>query len=184
MLKITSLNQGLFWYYNGMQKLIIIRGYPGSGKTTLGKALAKKLGYVFIDHNQILTFIAKYTGDDNGIYNEISGLELAMTTKLLSAGKSVIVARGFSKPSSIDQYIDAGKLNNAVCTVLRLDAPVSVLIERVQSLTRKDDFNPTKSEASLSKWITQNPIQNYPGEKMLDATLPIKDLVNSTLRIR
>ena len=62
-----------------MQRLTIIRGYPGSGKTTIGKRLEdQKLG-IFIDHNRILTFIAQFTTNDDGLYDEISQLELAMT---------------------------------------------------------------------------------------------------------
>ena len=61
-------------YNRVMVKLIILRGYPGSGKKTIGKALeAEGLGK-FVDHNAILTFIANIVGDDEGIYDDIVNL--------------------------------------------------------------------------------------------------------------
>jgi broad-specificity NMP kinase len=77
-------------YASAMNQLIILRGYPGSGKTTVAKLLEREGCGVFIDHNAILTFIAGFTGNDEGIYHEIHALELAMTSKLLRDGKSAI----------------------------------------------------------------------------------------------
>lgn len=83
------------------QKLIILRGYPGSGKTTVGKLLEKKNQGVLVDHNAILTFLANIVGDDEGIYEDIHILEKAMARKLLKDKKNVIVARGFSSSDSV-----------------------------------------------------------------------------------
>ena len=51
-----------------INKLIILRGYPGSGKTTVGKRLEKQGLGIFIDHNAILTFVASIAGNDTWIY--------------------------------------------------------------------------------------------------------------------
>ena len=160
-----------------MKELVLIRGYPGSGKTTLGKALANNTDYVFVDHNAILTFIASFTGNDKGIYDDINNLELAITKKLLGEGKSVIVARGFSRPSSLFPYIKLAKSQMAKSLVLRLEVPLEVLAQRVKSLDRAKDFNPTKSQSSLTAWVSNNPIKDYHGEMLLDATQGINHLV-------
>jgi len=129
-----------------MTKLIILRGYPGSGKTTIGKHLQAEGIGKFIDHNAILTFIAGIAGDDEGIYDEIAQLELAMCKKLLVDDSDVIVARGFSGLSSIQAYEAVASELGVTIKILRLNVDRNELIRRVQSPERKLDFNPTIDE--------------------------------------
>lgn len=161
-----------------MNKLTILRGYPGSGKTTVGKRLEQAGLGVFIDHNQILTFIAQFTGDDDGIYGDVVQLEQAMTRKLLECGKSVIVARGFSSSVSIDEYIDIAKEKGAESLVVRLDVSMETLGQRVESQERKQDFNPTTNEEVLKNWINDNPFEDYPEELVVDANLDVETVVS------
>lgn len=161
-----------------MKKLIILRGYPGSGKTTVGKALEKAGSGIFIDHNQILTFIVQFTENDDGIYEEISQLEQAMTRKVLDDKKSVIVARGFSSSASIQKYIDVTKEQGATPYVIRLEVSMDNLIQRVQSPERKQDFNPTTNEEVLKNWINDNPFEDYPEELVVDANLDVETVVS------
>lgn len=160
-----------------MPELIIVRGYPGVGKTTFSKALAKQNHFTFIDHNDILNGITKYTANDNYIYKDIHSLELAMTKKLLHDGKSVIIARGFSKKSDFVPYIEYVKNSKTKYKVVRLEISIEVLIERVKSPYRDEDFKPIKSTPGLRKWIASNPIEDYEDEVILDATQPIADMI-------
>lgn len=152
-----------------MAKLVIIRGYPGSGKTTLGKELQSRGVGRFIDHNSILTFIASIVGDDEGIYRDIASLELAMTKKLLVDGKDVIVARGFSSTSSVEDYLALVKGSEARVFIFRLMVPLDILKERVQSPERLQDFNPTVSPDILQEWIEDNPLEDVPGEFIVNS---------------
>lgn len=43
-----------------MKQLIIICGFAGAGKTTIGKALAQKLGYAFVDKDTLSEDFTKY----------------------------------------------------------------------------------------------------------------------------
>ena len=52
-----------------------------------------------------------------------------------------------------------------------------MLEDRVKSPSRSADYNPTKSAAALHDWINHNPIEDFAGEKALDATLPVEELV-------
>lgn len=166
-----------------MTRLIIIRGHPGSGKTTLGKAL-EGAGYGrFVDHNQILTFIASIAGDDDGIYDDIAQLEQAITRKLLRQGHDVIVARGFSSVSSMQPYVDIAQNERAKLLILRLDAPSEALAVRVQSIERHNDFNPTVTAEALDKWIRANPIEAVDDETLIDASQPVATVVERTIDV-
>lgn len=151
-----------------MTKLIILRGYPGSGKTTIGKALeAEGLGR-FVDHNAILTFIANITGDDEGIYENIANLEFAITRKLLQDGSSAIVARGFSSLESMKPYEDLASLLQIEVKIIRLAVDKEQLAERVQSNERLNDFNPTVTPEALRDWVEQNPLVDHSSELIVD----------------
>ena len=161
-----------------MIKLIILRGYPGSGKTTIGKRLeAEGLGK-FIDHNAILTFIAGITGDDEGIYDEIAQLELAMCKKLLAGGDDVIIARGFSSLLSLQPYENAASELNADIKIIRLDVDKAEIIRRVQSPERKLDFNPTVDESHALSWMNDNPLQDHLYEIVIDNSIPMDEVVS------
>ncbi len=166
-----------------MTTLIILRGYPGSGKTTVGKMLEKDALGKFIDHNAILNFITSITSNDDGIYAEIHALEKSMTKKLLTDGKNTIVARGFSSQKSIDSYVEIAKETNSRHIVIRLSVATEILEERVQSEERKLDFNPTTSADSLLTWIEQNPLENYDGEYSIDASKELAHVVSSITKV-
>jgi shikimate kinase len=164
-----------------MIQLIILRGYPGSGKTTIGKALEKRGVGKFIDHNEILTFIAKISGDDDGIYDDIASLEKAITRKLLKSNKTVIIARGFSHLRSLEPYIQTAEKLGVQAKVIRLNVDYHELAQRVTSSDRKSDFNPTTDADSLTKWVRENPITNYPDEIIIDNLRPIDEVVSSII---
>ena len=156
-----------------MTKVIILRGYPGSGKTTIGKELQKANIGTFIDHNSILTFVADIAGDDDGIYDDIANLELAIARKLLRVGKSVIVARGFSSLNSLRMYEDLATSLDVTVRIFRLDVDLTELSIRVESNERKNDFNPTTNQGALKVWIKSNPIEDYDNEVRIDNRQPI-----------
>jgi predicted kinase len=165
------------------QKLIILRGYPGSGKTTIGKALFEEGVGRFIDHNEILTFVASIVGDDENIYDELAQLEQAMCRKLLAAGNTVIVARGFSAAKSIREYLQIADLLNVDSYVIRLDVFEDVLRSRVKSKDRQNDFNPTVTDESLLQWISDNPLEDFNGETILDNEQSVSTVVHQIIEI-
>ena len=177
MKKVSNLEA--FCYDRSMseRKLILLRGYPGSGKTTIGKELESHGVGKFIDHNSILTFVAGIAGNDDGIYDEIANLELAISKKLLSEGESVIVARGFSKLAQIAVYEAAAESLDIKSLVVRLEVSREELLQRVQSPERQLDFNPTTNEEAANDWMNQNPIEDHPDEIVIDNNQPFKESV-------
>ncbi len=151
-----------------MAKLIILRGYPGSGKTTVGKRLSDENVGTFIDHSSILTFIANIAGNDDGIYEDIASLELAITQKLLKEQKSVIIARGFSSPESLQQYENVAVKLGIKPIIFRLNVDHTILSNRVASSERLGEFNPTATKEALDVWIENNSLVDHPLEKVID----------------
>lgn len=162
-----------------MTQLIILRGYPGSGKTTVGKALEERGIGKFIDHNAILTFIASISGDDNEIYDDIANLEKAITRKLLRSNQVVIVARGFSSLASLEPYTQIAEDLGVPVQIVRLNVDHDELLRRITSPERKEDFNPTIDADSLDKWVEENPIANHPDEIIIDNLRPIDEVIKS-----
>lgn len=161
-----------------MKRLIIIRGYPGSGKTTVGKQLERNGHGIFIDHNFILNSMVRFTENDQGIYENISDLEKAMTGKLLRDGRSVIVARGFSSDKEVKLYIELAAANQAdKVHVIRLDVRHAELERRLRRPSRKDDFRPVDNASSLGAWVSDHPLRDYAGETIVDANGDIESVI-------
>lgn len=165
------------------QKLIILRGYPGSGKTALGKLLSEKRAGKLIDHNSILTFLAEIVGGDDGIYDEIHILEKSMAKKLLRESKDAIVARGFSSQDSIKPYLDIATEVGAEVLIFKLIVTESNLKIWVSAEARKKDFNPTVNEDALLSWIRDNPLEDIAGEYKIDADKPIEKVTSEILSV-
>lgn len=91
------------------RKLVIITGCAGSGKTTIGKTLAQKLGYCYIDKDTVTReftdFILERSGSSKGdresqLYRgEILPIEYSVTFKLcreiLDNGSNVVLTIPF-----------------------------------------------------------------------------------------
>lgn len=115
---------------NSKIRFIVITGFAGSGKTTLGKELAKKLNYVYIDKDTATRQYTDYvlTQNNSGPYdresefyvNNLRNLEYEISFKLcdenLELGKSVILTIPFigkiqnydDFKNEIEKYISLG----------------------------------------------------------------------------
>jgi adenylate kinase family enzyme len=158
-------------------KLIVIRGYPGSGKSTLGRRLQKEGYGVFIDHNELLNQIVQFTGDDEGIYDDIVQLELALVRKLLDDGKDVIVARGFTTEGGVVDYLHLAEEAGAGHIVLHLDGPEELLGKRVLSPSRKDDYTPISTPEQLHAWMAEHPMEQIENEVKIDVAQPFDQML-------
>ena len=61
-----------------MSKLVLITGAPGSGKTTLAKLLADKLGFKFVDSDDFLEVVWQQKKHDPDYDRSTQGLELLL----------------------------------------------------------------------------------------------------------
>ena len=98
--------------------LVIIRGIPGSGKTTLAKKIANNLNASHFEND---TFFADEQGNyhfDINYHQQAKDECLEKTKEALLAGKIVVVSNTFIKKSEMEPYTkfcdENGDLNYAV----------------------------------------------------------------------
>lgn len=112
---------------------IVLIGMPGCGKSTVGKVLAKKLGYKFCDMDSYIQKISGKTikelfepGEDNFRSWETKACEE------LSKCKNTIIASGGGVVTR-EKNIEILKTN---CTILFIDRPVERIINDVDINSR------------------------------------------------
>jgi len=113
-----------------MEKNLTLTGMMGVGKTTIGKKLAKKLSFSFVDIDKI---IEKQEGETIGSIFKNKGedyfrkLETKQTLKELKKDKSVIsLGGGAFLNSSIRQYSKKHSIS------FWLDVPIETLLKRLK----------------------------------------------------
>ena len=118
---------------NNLKSNIVLIGMPGCGKTTVGKVLAKKLGYKFCDMDSYIQEISKKTikelfehGEENFRDWETKACEeLSRCNKTIIASGGGVVKR--------EKNIEILKKS---CTILFIDRPVERIINDVDINSR------------------------------------------------
>ncbi len=108
---------------------ITLIGMPAAGKTTLGKRLAHKLGYPFLDLDQAIVkcegrSIPKIFAREGEVYFREKEAEMLKTSLIQ---ENIILATGGGTPCFFDNmdFINAHSLS------IWIDTPISLLIERI-----------------------------------------------------
>ena len=132
-----------------MEKNLTLTGMMGVGKTTIGKRLARKLKYAFVDIDKIIenqegesiSSIFKNKGEDY-----FRKLEKKQTLKELKKDKSVIsLGGGAFLNSSIRQCSKKHSIS------FWLDVPIETLLKRLKKSKNRPVLGKEKTDGSIKK---------------------------------
>jgi predicted kinase len=129
--------------------LVIVCGLPGSGKTTLAKALEEKLRAIRFCPDEWMDALSINLWDE-AMRAKIEALQWKLSQQLLALGNTVIIEWGPWGRSERDTLRLAARSLGAAVELHYLSASPDVLLERIQSRGME---NPPIDRAALSKWF-------------------------------
>lgn len=103
-----------------MAMLYIIRGLPGSGKTTLARKLSQRYYCEYFEADQYFEHDGEYRFDSR-LLSEAHRVCFFNTMNALSDGKDVIVANTFTTLKEMRDYIDSAIANGHKVTVIHCE---------------------------------------------------------------
>ncbi|HZX60095.1 MAG TPA: AAA family ATPase [Mucilaginibacter sp.] len=129
-------------------RLIIICGLPGSGKTTLAKALEAKLNAVRFCPDEWMSALSIDIYDE-ARRGKIEKLQWELGRQLLKLGATIIIEWGTWGRSERDELRLGARAIGAAVELHYLFAPVDILFERLQ---KRGMENPPIERGALLEW--------------------------------
>lgn len=146
------------------QAIVFLLGYMASGKTTLGRALAKALDCRFIDLDEYIEQTCGKTVsqifEDNG-ESHFRKLETEMLEQISrnANSDSLIVACGGGTPC----FADNMRIMNSVGLTVWLDAPADVIIRRlVADRSARPLVKKLSEGGELEKYVVEHLERRFP----------------------
>ena len=163
-----------------MEKNLTLTGMMGVGKTTIGKRLAKKLNFSFVDIDKI---IEKQEGESISSIFRNKGesyfrkLETQLTIKELKNNNSVIsLGGGAFLNHSIRQISKKHSIS------FWLDVPVETLIKRLKKSKNRPILGKEKTDGSIKKiYFIRKKFYNKADYRIRCKTLTLKQIIEKIL---
>ena len=163
-----------------MRKNLTLTGMMGVGKTTIGKILAKRLGYKFIDVDKLIekkeglaiNLIFKNKGEDyfREIEYEITLLELKKNNSVISLGGGAFLNKEIRKSTK------------KFCVSFWLDVPIEKLIKRLKKSKKRPLLFKKKIDDTVKKiYLDRKKIYNMTDYKINCGSLKSGEIVSKIL---
>ena len=163
-----------------MEKNLTLTGMMGVGKTTIGKRLAKKLNYTFVDVDKIIekkegesiSSIFKNKGEDyfRKIEKQLTIIELEKKNSVISLGGGAFLnssIRRNSKKYSISFW---------------LDVPVEILIKRLKKSKNRPLLGKEITDGSIKKiYFIRKKFYNKADYRIKCKKLTLKQIIEKIL---
>jgi predicted kinase len=130
-------------------RLIVVCGLPGSGKTTLAKALESRLRAIRFSPDEWLDALSINLHRED-VRGKMEALQWKLAQDLLLQRLTVIIEWGTWGRSERDALRLGARALGAAVELHYLTAPVDVLFERLQ---RRGRENPPIERDALSQWV-------------------------------
>ena len=165
-----------------MEKNLTLTGMMGVGKTTIGKRLAKKLNYAFVDVDKIIekqegesiSSIFKNKGEDyfRKIEKQLTITELKKNNSVISLGGGAFLnpsIRQYSKKNSISFW---------------LDVPIEILIKRLKKSKNRPIIGKEKTNDSIKKiYFVRKKFYTKADYRIKCKTLTLKQIIEKILKL-
>ncbi len=170
-------------------KLVVLYGAPATGKYTVGKIIAERLGYKFF-HNHLSIDVAKaiLPFGAPGFFDLSDKIRLVVFEEAARHNIPGIVFTFVYKKGKgevfIQSIIDVLAKVNADVQFIQLYCDKETLVERVENKQRKDMKKLTSPEELLKlleEGEFQSTISNYPSERVDNSNLTIEETVEKVL---
>ena len=163
-----------------MEKNLTLTGMMGVGKTTIGKRLAKKLNYTFVDVDKIIekqegesiSSIFKNKGEDyfRKIEKQLTIIELEKKNSVISLGGGAFLNSSIRRNSK--------KYSNSFW----LDVPVEILIKRLKKSKNRPVLGKKKANDSIKKiYFERKKFYNKADCRIKCKTLTLKQIIEKIL---
>lgn len=103
------------------QVLVLVRGCPGSGKSTIAREIADELGFAHYENDMFFMKDGKYCFDEKRV-KDAANWCFHNIEKALFDGKNAVVANVFVTRKSVNRYRDLAAQCGAEFVVLRSNA--------------------------------------------------------------
>ena len=164
-----------------MEKNLTLTGMMGVGKTTIGKRLAKKLNYAFVDVDKIIekqegesiSSIFKNKGEDY-----FRKIEKQLTIMKLKKNNSVIsLGGGAFLNSSIRQYSKKHSIS------IWLDVPIEILIKRLKKSKNRPVIGKERTNDLIKKiYFVRKKFYNKADYRIKCEKLTLKQIIEKILK--
>lgn len=173
------LQYPLFRYMN---HLIVLRGYPASGKSTLGRELQRLGAGTFIDHNYLMKVVRAMAGEGDLIHQELNRLEMVMALQHLEKGESAILDGTYTTTASLMPLTALIEDTLTPMVVFRLDVSRESLLRRVVTPDREEEMPEFSSPELLDRWLAEHPYQPWYGEHIISGEGNSSTVANTIIK--